>query len=287
MKFTKHFFLGCLFLLLSTVVHAWEWTDYIGSSSLAGRSSSELSFDEVSELRVRDIKRILTRKHGYGSEELGRVLDKKELIQTLSFEEHKLHQKEVEEQQRDLFWKALLAVVVVGVVTLCWPLLRHAWDVVSVNVVVYSDRKRLELQRCWELQSIEALIGLLCMFVLDFLQVWLSASILLSWVITSKYFFPIPSIPIRPAQLMGGEIAQGPLSGYGINVAPMLIGWVFRFAGSKLEGWVGRAFQRAHRRQKKQQRAQETPEERVARKEFKRAKKRRTAPTERGATATS
>lgn len=111
------------------------------------------------------------------------------------------------------------------------------------------------------------------MFVVDMLQLWLSSSILLSWVMTSKYFFPIPSIPIRPAQLMGGPISQGPLSGYGINVAPMAIGWAFRFVGSKLEGWTGRAFQRAVKRQKKEQRAEETPEERAARKEAKRAKR--------------
>jgi len=172
-----------------------------------------------------------------------------------------------------MFWKSLWAAVAVGVITLCWPLIRQAWDVGSVNFIVYTDRKRFEAQRCWELQSLEGLLGIICMFVVDMLQIWLSASILLSWVMTSEYFFPIPSIPIRPAALMGGPISEGPLSRYGINVAPMVIGWAFRFVSSKLEGWVGRAFQRAHKRQRKQQRTQETPAERAARKEAKRVRK--------------
>ena len=49
---------------------------------------------------------------------------------------------------------------------------------------------------------------MLLLFVIDALSLWLSVSVLLSWVTTSKYFFPVPSVPIRPAQLLtpkGGD----------------------------------------------------------------------------------
>jgi hypothetical protein len=94
--------------------------------------------------------------------------------------------------------------------------------------------------------------------------------VLLSWFIKSKYFFPMPSIPIHPAALVGGPISQGPLARYGINVAPMAISWALRFVHSRLENFVGHAMKRAYTRQRKQQREKETPEERAARKAVKR-----------------
>ena len=68
-----------------------------------------------------------------------------------------------------------------------------------VNFAVYTDRKKFEAQRCWELQSSTALLGVGIMFVLDALQLWLYVSILLSWFTSrSPYFFPVPYIPIGP-----------------------------------------------------------------------------------------
>jgi len=229
--------------------------------------------EEVSEMRVRDIKRALTRRHGYSTDEVGRVLDKKELIQTLSFEEHKINQKELETERRDLFWKGLWVTIVVGVITLCWPMIRHLLEVAHVNLVVYTDRKYLEMSRCWDYRSIEGCLGLIFIFTVDLLQLWLTISVLLSWVMRSKFFFPMPNISIRPAALMGGDTSQSSLASYGINVAPMAITWGLRFMAARLEGWVGRAFKRAAKVQKKRHRAQETQDERAARKQAKRMAK--------------
>ena len=83
-----------------------------------------------------------------------------------------------------------------------WPLLKTAWDVASVNFVVYTDRKRHEARTCYEHRSGWGALGVLCMFVVDMLSLWLSASILMSWVVgRNKYSFPMPSIPVRPAAL--------------------------------------------------------------------------------------
>ncbi len=72
---------------------------------------------------------------------------------------------------------------------------------------------------------------------------------------------------------MGGPISQGPLAGYGINLAPMALSWAFRFAHTRLEGFVGIALKSAQKRQKKEQRAKETLEERAARKSARHAAK--------------
>jgi hypothetical protein len=255
--------------------HGWEWPDFLQTSGNIFKNSDTLTMGQVSEMRVRDIKRRLARTHGYGADELGRMLDKKELIHALAFEEHKVRQVENAEFQRQLFIQATIATLAAGALLLFWPLLRHVWEVAHVNFVVYTDRKQLEARRCWELRSFYGSLGVCCMFILDFLQIWLTASVILSWVMTSnKYFFPIPSLPIRPAAMMGGPVSSGPLARYGVNVGPMLVTWVLRFLQGRLETWTGRALSKAHRAQtKKSRRENETPEEKEARRAARRARR--------------
>lgn len=232
---------------------------------------------QVSEMRVRDIKRRLARTHGYGADELGRMLDKKELIHALAFEEHKIRQVETAEFQRQVIIQAIVVTVAAGALVVFWPLIKHVWEVAHVNFVVYTDRKKLEARRCWELQSFYGCLGVCCMFVVDFLQIWLTGSVILSWIMTSKWFFPVPSLPIRPAAMMGGQVSTGPLARYGINVGPMLITWVLRFLQGRLEIWTGRALSNSRKAQtkqtKKQRREHETPEEREARRAARRARR--------------
>jgi hypothetical protein len=262
-----------LLLLLSNAIHtyAWEWSDLVGDP--VNFTTKTLTLDQVTQLRVRDIKRRLVRQHGYGADEVGRVLDKKELIETLAFEEHKIRQKELEQVKRNLVWKGIFTAMLVASITLFWPLLRHLWEVASINFVVYSDRKRFEAQRCWDFKSVRGCVLVVLMGVLDLAQLWMTVSILLSWFMTSRYFFPMPNLSIHPAAFMGGPISQGPLAGYGINLAPMALSWAFRFAHTRLEGFVGIALKSAQKRQKKEQRAKETLEERAARKSARHAAK--------------
>jgi len=234
-----------------------------------------LSYQEVSDMRVKSIKRRLARTHGFGADELSRILDKKELIEALAFEEHKIRQIELTAYKRDLTWNAIYTTIALGLLTLFWPLFKHLYEVALVNFVVYTDRKKYEAKRCWDYRSLEGAFVVILMAILDILQIWLTASVMLSWVMTSKYFFPIPSISIRPAALMGGPVSQGPLAQYGFNVGPMVITWLLRFIHGLLEGWVGRALVRSHKRQKKQKRDLETPEEKATRKAAKRAAKQR------------
>lgn len=72
----------------------------------------------------------------------------------------------------------------------------------------HTDRRKHEILRCRDFHSFKGYFGIFLLFIIDILSLWLSVSVLLSWVMRSKYFFPVPNIPIRPAQLLtihGGD----------------------------------------------------------------------------------
>ena len=278
-------FLGLFLALLLLVVapyaglpsaSAYSVSDFLGDETDLD-SSTTLSLTEITELRVRDIKRRLARTHGYGADELARMLDKKELINALAYEEHRQRQKDDEARRRYQLRRSILVAVVAVLLVMFWPLIKTAWDVASVNFVVYTDKKRHEARTCYEHRSGWGALGVLCMFVVDMLSLWLSASVLMSWVVgRNKYSFPMPSIPVRPAALLaastGGD--AGALGQYGINVAPMMITWAFRWSSGKLEYWTGKALVKAQKRRRKEEKARrkkdgEAPWEKQARREAK------------------
>mmetsp|Transcript_780 Transcript_780/g.1222 ORF Transcript_780/g.1222 Transcript_780/m.1222 type:complete len:373 (-) Transcript_780:304-1422(-) len=263
-----------LLLLFSPAqIHGWEWSDFIIGGGNDSSSTTTLSMYEISDMRVRDIKRRLARTHGYSADEIGKMLDKKELIEALSYEEYRVKQAQDNATKRERMKFGIIAALSAISLVLFWPLLSHVFEVAHVNFVVYTDRKKVECTRCLELKSMQGMVGIFLMFVLDFLGLWLSTSVILSWVMTSKYFFPVPSLPIRPAAMMGGQVAAGPLAKYGLNVGPMVITWGLRFLNVRLESWTGKALLRADKQAKKAARAWESKEERAARKAAKRERK--------------
>lgn len=134
------------------------------------------------------------------------------------------------------------------------------------------------MKRCREFNTVKGYAGMFLLFIIDMLSFWLSASVLLSWFMRSKWFFPVPNIPIRPAQLLtpkGGD--AGALGGYGINVGPMLISWLFRYLNRKVEDGIAMAMAQALRRRKRREkdemkrlRKEEKAREKEARREAKR-----------------
>lgn len=262
----------------ATSVDAWEWSDYFayvngGSTIYSPSTTTTLSIHEVSDLRVRDIKRRLSRTHGYSAEELGRILDKKELIQMLAFEEEKLRLQHEDSARRIVMQHGVVGCIVAALVILCWPLFSHAYEVAMINFVVYTDRKKLELKRCLELQSYQGMLGVFLMGLLDLLQIWLTASVVLSWVMTSTYFFPIPRLTLRPAQFMGGEVASSSMANYGINVGSILVTYGMRYVYGWIERYTGTALANQARKQRREARKQETVDDAAARKAARRAMK--------------
>ena len=53
-------------------------------------SSKTLRLGCISALRVRDIKLRLSRSHGFRADEIGQILDKRELVHILIYEENNL-----------------------------------------------------------------------------------------------------------------------------------------------------------------------------------------------------
>jgi hypothetical protein len=254
-------------LLPGHTTQAWQWTDWVTSTTTrittaAGThtvSSQWLTLEEVSDMRVRDIKRRLARTHGYAADELATMILKKELVETLAFEEEKVRLRYVEEVQRTLFQQGVVvAVVAVGLV-MCWPLIQQGLEIAHVNWVVYTDRKRLEFQKCLDYHTLWGLLGVLFMLLLDVLQAWLTLSVLLSWFVKrSPYFFPTPNVPIRPAQFMGNAAMDKAMGGFAVNVGPMIVTYGLRFLHGQLESWTAKCLQAALRRQKKQRKQQST-----------------------------
>ena len=254
------------------VVDAWEWSDYVVSTWTRSNQPSTtisgttlLSIQDVSDMRVRDIKRRLSRIHGYSAEEVSKILDKKELVQALAFEEEKIRLKQENSAKRIVVQQGMIAAIVTILILLCWPVLLHAYEVAMINFVVYTDRKKIEALKCFELKSFWGLLGVVCMGVLDVLQIWLTTSVLLSWVMTSKYFFPFPRLTIRPAQLMGGEMANSSMANYGINVGSMLVTYGLRFLCGKIEQYTGIALAKKARQQRQEARQRESSDEKAAR----------------------
>jgi hypothetical protein len=121
-------------------------------------------------MRVRDLKWRLARHHGYSAEELGQMIDKKDLIQALAYAEEQSRLGDEAESKRSFIIQGLW-VSFVAMVTVClWPLITQAWEVALVNVLVYKDRKVHEAQRCMELKSPAAVLGVVLMGILDILQ---------------------------------------------------------------------------------------------------------------------
>jgi hypothetical protein len=286
----------CLIATSSSTTIAWEWSDLVTTTTTTTTASSSfwsssllsssytrqtgttdttkfLSIQEVSDLRVRDIKRRLTRTHGYSHEELEAILDKKELIHKLAYEEEKHRLEHERSARREVFKSGLFAAILTALVVLCWPLFQHAYEVAAINVVVYVDRKTHEANRCLQLKSTKGMVGVLIMGILDVLSLWLSVSVLLSWVMTSKYFFPVPKLTLRPAQMMGGEVAKSNLANYGINMGAMVVTWGMRFVYGKVERFTGQALSAAQKRQRKEARHGESDEDRAARRVARRAAK--------------
>jgi len=134
-------------------------------------------------------------------------------------------------------------------------LLQH----ISCCIYVYiffltrEDKKRYEASRCREFNSIKGCIGVLLMLVMDCIQLWLSVSVIMSWMMTSRYFFPTPNIPINAGLLTNSSTSS--LNKYGVNIGPMVISFLFQLVKGKIESWTGNALSSAYTLKKKARKA--------------------------------
>ncbi len=104
------------------------------------QATKTLSIVEISEMRVRDIKRRLTRSHGYGADEIAKMIDKKDLINALSYEEHRVMQKDAERRKRESLRRSVIIALICVIFVMFRPLFQHAYEVLAVNVEVYTGK---------------------------------------------------------------------------------------------------------------------------------------------------
>ena len=124
-------------LVLSTRDYLFPPEDHLDDDF----ETKTLNIVEISDLRARDIKRRLARAHGYDPSELARLIDKKELINALSFEEHKVYLQELDRVKWIRFKTTMIYSCLAVMVVMFWPLLKHAYEVACVNFVVYTGEK--------------------------------------------------------------------------------------------------------------------------------------------------
>lgn len=237
-------------------------------------TEKSLSIDEISTLRVREIKRQLALNHGYSNEEISKMLDKRELINALAFEEHKVHLKNAEIKKRRLLKRGIIVAVICVLVVLFWPVFQQLYITVGVNFEVYYDRKKYEISRCIDLRSKKGCFGMLVAIIIDIIQLWLSISVLLSWLPRAwlskyyKYLFPTPNIPIRPAAMLGsGANTGGGMMNFGINVGPMFVTWFLRYLNRKVEMWIGKVLSQAHQHKQKSRKTKKEKKQKKKKKE--------------------
>ena len=99
--------------------------------------AATLDIVQISSMRVRDIRRRLSRYHGYDSKELHRMIDKKDLINALSFEEHKMRRRQLDRRRWRRYRTMAIYTCFAILVVIFWPLMRHVVEVGHVNFVVY------------------------------------------------------------------------------------------------------------------------------------------------------
>ena len=126
-------------LLSSAAERMFPPEDYADADSDADvETRRTLDILEISAMRARDIKRRLARSHGYDPDELSRMIDKKDLINALSFEEHKARRRGADRRRWRRIRTALIWTCAAVIVVVFWPLVRRALEVAHVNLVVYA-----------------------------------------------------------------------------------------------------------------------------------------------------
>jgi hypothetical protein len=93
-----------------------------------------------SKLSVILCRRRLAREHGYGADEIAKMLDKKDLINALSYEEHRVWQKEEERKKRVALRRSIIVSLICVIFVMFKPLFSHAWEILVVNIEVYSGK---------------------------------------------------------------------------------------------------------------------------------------------------
>ena len=134
-----------------------------------------------------------------------------------------------------------LVCMVVATILFTTPL----YGTLSYQLTLWWDARSSQVKRSYRSGSFLAVLGIIVLSVLDAAKLWTSATIGAGWVtprryrhIVQPYLLPFPSLPVS-TDMFSPNKKSGGGGGYGINLAPMVSGWVIGFVQRKVTGWVG------------------------------------------------
>ena len=208
-----------------------RFTSWLFSEFPAGKSSTSYSVEELKELKVKDLRKIL---YGFGvtRSEAKSVLDKEELsVWALS-----LLEEERKENLNALYYaKTWRYTVVVLLITLLYvsrePVgaltqqIANHYLMVRYNIKVKMDMIKVALKE----KMLLPVLALCFVIVLDIIYEWIQLSTFASWVVSrdstffKKLMFPFHvDLPVNANMVLGDSMKR---SGFGQQLGGLVSTW--------------------------------------------------------------
>lgn len=244
----------------------------------ATKSSTPYLIEELGDLRVRDLRKIL---YGFGisREDTKQYLDKEELLQTAFT---LLEEERVESLTASYYAKAWRFTVIAMIITLFY-ISREPLGAIGQQVQNHYLMLRYDLKVKADMLGVAmktnlylAMLSLCLAMVLDVVYEWIQLSTFASWVVpydaiyVRKLMFPFHlNLPVNAGMLMGDNMRRTDfgeqLGGYGMNVGPMLLMAAMRYVKHQLQEYGagsihGTVFDKARRKEEKKRRKMEEEE---------------------------
>lgn len=242
------------------------------------KSSSAYSIDELRDLRVRDLRKIL---YGFGisRDETKQLLDKEELLQTAFT---LLEEERVESLTASYYAKVWRFTVIAMIIALFY-ISKEPLGAIGQQVQNHFLMLRYDLKVKADMVGVAmktklylAMLSLCLTILLDIMYEWIQLSTFASWVVPydaiyiRRLMFPFHiNIPVSAGMLMGENMRSTDfgqqLGGYGMNVGPMLLMAALRYVKHQLQEYGagsihGTVFDKARRREEKKRRKMEEEE---------------------------
>jgi len=206
-----------------------------------------LTLQEIGNMRSRELKKMLY-KLGVSQEEVKKIVDKRELRDLVI----NLLQEEAQQKKVKVMWEqglrwTLIAIAVGFIVIFREPFLALMKGFIDYLLAVrYQIKVKGDMMAvCYQHSMYFALVSFILACLLDLVGPLMQMSIVASWVLPSqsvfrRFLFPSLSIPVTTDMILGGMGQSkggksNPLSGYGLNVGPMVTMWISSFLKGRLE----------------------------------------------------
>jgi hypothetical protein len=246
------------------------------------KSTTPYSIDELRDLRVRDLRKIMY-GFGVGRGEVKNYLDKEELLKSAYT---LLEEERVESLRASFHSKAARFTVIALVITLLYVSKEPVGAIMQQVVNHYLMVKyELKVKKDMVLVALESQVylaacALVLAMVLDVIYEWIQLGTVASWVVPHdailirKILYPFhANLPVNAGMLMGENMRRTEfgqqVGGYGMNMGPMILLAAIRWVKHALQEYGagcihGTVFGKAQRKEEKKRRKMEAAAEALA-----------------------